>query len=439
MKFNISIIKKLSLILIILISIITLLLISLIQEEAITDTETLPNIQTENEEKVNKDLDNMYLYNMKKCIQLYIDTLENINIGLPGVDEEYINNRKQYLYSLLSQEYIDEKNITTDNIYSKVNTLNERRLFILLKARENEVEENVNCVSYIIQGTLIKTDNSGGKENIYLIATMDLNNNTFSIIPIDKNYSSIEEIETIKITKSIEENEYNLFRYSSMQEDDLVQYYFNEFKTLILNNPEYLYNNILEESYKKAKFETSNNFIQYINSNIEKFKTMLLEDYQVKTYEKYKEYVCVNQYGDYIIFQVTSVLDYNIILDTYTINLERFIETYNKSSEQEKVVMNIERIFKAINDKDYRFVYNYLDENFKNNYFKDINTLSRYIETNLYNVNNVKYEAFSSQGEIFIYQIKIKNEARLADPAKEMTIIMKLKEETDFEMSFSII
>ena len=51
---------------------------------------------------------------------------------------------------------------------------------------------------------------------------------------------------------------------------------------------------------------------------------------------------------------------------------------------------------------------------------------------NVYEVNNVKQE-----GDICIYNITIKNADRVSANKKNMTIIMQIKEGTDFVMSFS--
>lgn len=51
-------------------------------------------------------------------------------------------------------------------------------------------------------------------------------------------------------------------------------------------------------------------------------------------------------------------MNFTVILDTYTIDLPEFTEKYTKASDEEKVLLNIQKGFTAINDKDYRYVYN---------------------------------------------------------------------------------
>ena len=56
------------------------------------------------------------------------------------------------------------------------------------------------------------------------------------------------------------------------------------------------------------------------------------------------------------------------MLDSYTINTPRFLEEYQKSNEQEKVELTINKVFEALNNKDFKYIYGKLDENYKNAY-----------------------------------------------------------------------
>ena len=72
------------------------------------------------------------------------------------------------------------------------------------------------------------------------------------------------------------------------------------------------------------------------------------------------------------------------MLDTYTVDLLKFTEKYTKASEEEKVVLNINKIFTAIDAKDYKYVYSKLAESFKNNYFNNESDLQKYLNDNLF-------------------------------------------------------
>ena len=44
-------------------------------------------------------------------------------------------------------------------------------------------------------------------------------------------------------------------------------------------------------------------------------------------------------------------------LDTYTIDLPEFVSKYNISSNEDKVLMNIQKVFDSINDKDLSLIH----------------------------------------------------------------------------------
>ena len=141
--------------------------------------------------------------------------------------------------------------------------------------------------------------------------------------------------------------------------------------------------------------------------------------------------------GKYYIIKEYSAMNYKIALDTYTTNEEEITEKYNNSTNKEKVGMNINKIFSAINTKDYKYVYEKLDESFKNNNLKTQEELEKYLESNLYNQNTVEFEEFEDREGTYIYIIKVKN-VEDESQIKDMTVVMQLKEGTDFVMSFSI-
>ena len=53
----------------------------------------------------------------------------------------------------------------------------------------------------------------------------------------------------------------------------------------------------------------------------------------------------------------SNITNYEVVLDTYTIDLPEFLEKYNKNSDEIKCGMNIQKLFDAINDEDYSYVY----------------------------------------------------------------------------------
>ena len=63
--------------------------------------------------------------------------------------------------------------------------------------------------------------------------------------------------------------------------------------------------------------------------------------------------------------------------------------------------------------------------------------MEKYISANFYESNDLKYESVSNEGSIYVYKLKI-IDANNENNTKDFTIIMKLMEEADFVMSFSM-
>ena len=207
---------------------------------------------------------------------------------------------------------------------------------------------------------------------------------------------------------------------------------------MILNDNKYVYDNLLNEEYKEKRFETYEKYQTFLNENKQRFLEMTLAKYQMNEYDKYTEYVFLDKKDNYYIFEQKTASDFNVILDTYTINLPGFTEKYNKGNEQVKVGMNIEKVISALNNKDYNYIYEKLDETFKNNNFNTIEKFENYIDNNFFNTNKVEYEKFSKEGTAYIYELKVKESDDDNANSKNFTIIMKLLENNNFVMSFSI-
>ncbi len=78
-----------------------------------------------------------------------------------------------------------------------------------------------------------------------------------------------------------------------------------------------------------------------------------------------------------------------------------------------------------------------LSEDFKNNYFKTELTFENYIKQTIGNRTQIEHGAFSTEGELYTYEIIFKDEAGNLNPVQK-TFIVQLKEGTQFELAFNI-
>ena len=124
------------------------------------------------------------------------------------------------------------------------------------------------------------------------------------------------------------------------------------------------------------------------------------------------------------------------MLDTYTIDINEFIEKYNSSENNVKVALNIEKMIEAIQDKDYKYVYNKLDETFKNNNFKTQQDFEYFIKERFDpNEDEVSYKQYKEVAGIHTLEVEV-TDADL-QITKKAKVLMQLNQNRDFVFSFS--
>ena len=235
--------------------------------------------------------------------------------------------------------------------------------------------------------------------------------------------------------ESIKNDIDNVNQYKVINDETYITDEFNTYKRDLLYNRTRAYK-LLNTEYSTKKFGTQLSFENYVKSNIYKLGTMTLSKYQKKQADSHTQYICVDLNQNYYIFNENGIMNFNVILDTYTINLPEFTERYNKASDEEKVLLNIQKCFAAINDKDYNYVYSKLDNTFKSNNFKTLADFQKYISSNFFEKNEISASNARKQGDIYMYDIKIRNEEGTKSITK--TFVMRLNENTDFVMSFGV-
>lgn len=381
-------------------------------------------------------------YSVRSCTNKFF----SYYIDLFNIEEDYIvedtiqevkSKNAEALYNILDEEFIVAKSITKDNILTKLSKINKSEVSIT----EMYVSEKTNNISiYIVKGTLLERISSNISQ-FQIIVKVDSFNKTFSIIPqsyvLDK-YKDLkigDNIE-IEVPDSIEKNENNTYDFRNISDETYVMDLFNKYKKEILYNQELAYE-ILDEDYKNKRFGTLENFKEYAKNNVSKNVTMKLKGYKKTTTEYYTQYTCIDQNGSYYIFRETLPMKYTLILDTHTIDLPEYIEKYDNGNDKTKVELNIGKFIEALNTKDYQYIYNHLDEQFRNNNYRTVNDLKNYIELNFYDQNTISLNKYSEQNGIYIYDLILKNTKNEID-TKSLKVVLKLEDNRDFAMSFSM-
>lgn len=285
---------------------------------------------------------------------------------------------------------------------------------------------------YYVHGNLKNYLNDIQSKEIYLEVYLDNSSNSFDILPIDANkYENAVSGKELSTLKEIKSNEYNAFSYVMVSDMTKATTIFNNYKQIISSDIEKAYD-MLDEEYREKKFGSIEGYKEFLNSK--QLTYSILKEYNVTEKKDYAQYSCIDQNGNQYIFKETGVMEYTVLLDNYTIVNDEFIQKYNNLSEQQKVALNIEKFIQAINDKSYHYAYNCLADSFKNNYFKEEMDFETYAKENFYADNNVTYNSFEKQGELYTYSVILTDKETGAQ--KNKTFIMQLKEGTDFVLSF---
>ena len=272
-------------------------------------------------------------------------------------------------------------------------------------------------------------------EKFELMLATDTIHGTFNIYTSDY----IEKNNLYELSKKEDFNE-NIFNITEIEDRKYNKYVKDLLKTYTQNikygNTNFAYER-LDEEYKQKRFGEKINFEKYIEENKKRIVSANIKEYKINKLESYKQYICIDQQGKYYIFNETSIMDYDLMLDVYTVDLPEFIERYNVEKDEKKVTLNVQKILEALNEKDYRYLYSKLDETFKRNNFKTEKDLETYIKNNFMNENTIEKGNIIQEGTTFIYKTKIKEKLN-STQEKEFNIIMKLKEDTNFVFSFNI-
>lgn len=405
------------------------------QEIEYTEVEELQNVKVRN---------NYYI--VKNCVNKfysYYMTVFDLPEGFYNTDdtkliEEAQKQNAEAIYEMLDEVYIEYKQITKENILDKLDdiktsTINITNMYVS--------EKKDNKYVYIVKGELNNNTTSETK-NFVIMVKVDAINRTFSIIPqdyVEEKFSNIKlgDIIDIQMQEEIAKNTNNTYVFNAVSDEEYIKDLFIIYKIQTLYNYSFAYEHLNEE-YKNKKFSTFTDFEEYMNSKKDEYKKMQLDKYKKTTTDSYTQYVCIDQNGKYYIFRETAPMNYTAILDTYTIDLPEFVEEYESATDENKVLLNIQKCFDAINDKDYKYVYNKLDDTFKANNFATLAEFEKYMQENTFDSNKIASSNGKLQGDIYMYNITIKDKTEKDTNTITKTFVMQLKEGTDFVMSFSV-
>lgn len=437
--------KKIIIILSILLLIIVIILIVVMKKEKQNQLPYIKESKEKEELRIKYTSDINLDINILKSKANYlsiISCVQKFKKTVNSVLDDSKSNITEKLYAMLDKEYLDFNKINYSNLDDFLKTNYIKSEFYIDSIYEKKINETY--ILYFIYGRERELDTNKILNSAYIMKE-NIPDKTFSIIPYDyikenglddinnKNSFNLEKL----LMENIESNEYNTFKFKIPSDEDIAKTYMEHYLNNLKYDRKFLYKS-LDEEYREKRFENYENFEKYVNENIDDLLNVNLIKYQFATYGEKNEYNCVDQYNNCYIFESEGIMNYKLFLDEYTVELPGFIENYDSSIEQSKVAINIKKFIQSISQKDYSYAYSHLDDEFKNNNFDTIDSFTNYVKENLYNKMQISLINYTNEGNIHIYNIKLISLENREQPEINMQIIMKLKEDRDFVMSFSL-
>lgn len=383
--------------------------------------------------KIDTQKRNKY-FAVENIVNSYVSILKQCNgiIGEQKYNDIAVNEQgADRLLNLLDNSYKQEFNITKNYVLNNQLSYNNYELNID-NIYISEVSEAINL--FIVEGTI---DN----ENINLMIKTDNNNMTFSIFPEEymnkNNYNIDMPEENIKIDNSeITANADNTFNYTNITDQYVMQKIVQNYNYYINNNINKAYD-LLQNEYKQKKFPVIEYFNDYIDNNRDILKNIEISKYKINNYDEYTEYICMDKYENYYIFEEKSVMDYTVKLDSYTVASDYLMSNYSKSTVQEKAQYDIGKVIEALNKKDYEYVYSKLKESDKTIHYQTYDIFENAVKNKFYNINKIQYGS-SSENENNSYKCNtyITDYYDEDENGFELEFTVNLKDNNDYEISF---
>lgn len=398
------------------------------------------DVEKANNNQVSKQIlevkDRNKYYVIEKILNTYIQYIKQIYgiIDFQKYDDEEIKQEGiTQLYNILDKKYISEMNIKKGDLLDKINEYENYNL-VINNMYIYEIAPSIDL--YFVHGKI-------DEEDFQMLVKTDSDNTAFSIFLEDyiknKSYDVNMNVRDIDITEEpIDKNDNNQYKYVNISDEYMAKQYMESLKENIINNIQYSYSNLMEEDYRNKRFGNLQNFSKYIEDNKEEIASIQIIKYMVNSYDDYTEYVCMDNNQNYYIFKEIAVMNYTFKLDTYTIPTDNFTTTYKVANNQKRVMMNIDKWVQMLNTRDYRAAYEVLNETFRNNNFGSEEQFTAYMRQNYPLHYKIKFSDFSEQGNTYVQHITLTDITSVNEEEKQLDIIMKLEEDIDFVMSFSV-
>ena len=325
--------------------------------------------------------------------------------------------------------YIKENNETA------INELGGNSIYLITNnvkyvVKQAYVTQNQYMSKYYTYGTLTIANGNytAQTQEIYMILYLTAENKGYRLQTKSKeeylNTTALEQNDTIEI----QEGTYNKFEYEYIDNVKQMEIYLEDYSFQIFNNTENSYN-LLNTEYKEKRFKDLQAFVQFLNEKQGQLHNIKINQYTVDEENQNKIYKGTDQNGNYYDIIEKSYMNYEIILDNYT------MLDYSNDSDENKIKLSAEKFILMLNSADYTNAYNLLEPSFKQINFPTEQDFINYVKNNFYARNIVASKDLSEDG-ICTVTIKDSISTQANKIQKQFKVIMG--EGMSFTIEFNI-
>lgn len=236
----------------------------------------------------------------------------------------YVNNFLSYskdsskLYDVIYSSYIDDNNITKDNIFNYIKSYQGDVSIKVTDMKYVKVKDNY---IYYVKGKLYQSTFDSVEvieDNFEVVVLVDIDTSSYSIYPIDDNdYKDI--INGIKKIK-IDNNSNNVVKTSSsISKEQMCVVYLSDYIDKLNNDINSAYD-VLSNSMKE-KYVSLDNFRMYINNNLNRITTDA-DKCSLENVKNKRIYTVLDKNSNKYVFVETNIMNYKVDFYLYDNSVE---------------------------------------------------------------------------------------------------------------------
>ena len=228
----------------------------------------------------------------------------------------YVNKYINYIsdgdnvavYNLLDKKYIENNNITLDNVFDIVDVFNDNSSVKVLEMSYIQIGNNS---VYNIVGTVYENGYDTVKkvsDNFSIILISDFDNLTYSLYPTNKSDNE-KIINSIKNINNLSNSSNAMVNSALIGKEQVCAFYLTDFYDMVVNDIDVSYQYLSDDM--KDKFTSIDNYKKYIYDNIYVFSGSA-DKCKVESYEDDRLYTIIDNNGNTFIFNEKNIMNYKV-------------------------------------------------------------------------------------------------------------------------------